>query len=59
VTKIAGSASGSESISQRHGPADPDPDPHQNVMDSCLTPGMCRKTSLKIAEYAQHITTLS
>ncbi len=35
--KIAGSgsASGSEfgSISQRHGSADPDPDPHQNVMD--------------------------
>jgi hypothetical protein len=26
-----GSASGS--ISQRHGSADPDPDPHQNVMD--------------------------
>jgi hypothetical protein len=26
-----GSASGSESISQRHGSADPDP--HQNVMD--------------------------
>ncbi len=30
-TKIAGS--GSESISQRHGSADPDPGPHQNVMD--------------------------
>jgi hypothetical protein len=27
----SGSASGSESISQRHGSADPDP--HQNVMD--------------------------
>ncbi len=25
--------SGSGSISQRHGSADPDPDPHQNVMD--------------------------
>jgi hypothetical protein len=25
--------SGSESISQRHGSADPDPDQHQNVMD--------------------------
>jgi hypothetical protein len=24
---------GSGSISQRHGSADPDPDPHQNVMD--------------------------
>ncbi len=24
---------GSESISQRHGSADPDPDPHQNVID--------------------------
>jgi hypothetical protein len=31
--KIAGSASGSESgsICQRHGSADPDPNPHQNV----------------------------
>ncbi len=29
MTKIAGSGS----ISQRHGSADPDPDPHQNVMD--------------------------
>ncbi len=33
MTKIAGSASGSGSISQRHGSADPDPDPPQNVMD--------------------------
>ncbi len=31
MTKIAGSGSGS--ISQRHGSADPDPNPHQNVMD--------------------------
>jgi hypothetical protein len=33
--KIEGSrsASGSGAISQRHGSADPDPDPHQNVMD--------------------------
>jgi hypothetical protein len=31
MTKIAGSGSQSRSISQRHGPADPDP--HQNVMD--------------------------
>jgi hypothetical protein len=31
MTKIAGSGSGS--ISQRHGSADRDPDPHQNVMD--------------------------
>ncbi len=29
--KIERSASGS--IGQRHGSADPDPDPHQNVMD--------------------------
>jgi hypothetical protein len=33
MTKIAGSGSESGSISQRHGTADPDPDPHQNVMD--------------------------
>ncbi len=26
-------SAGSESISQRHGSTDPDPDPHQNVMD--------------------------
>jgi hypothetical protein len=31
MTKIAGSGSGS--ISQRHGSADPNPDLHQNVMD--------------------------
>jgi hypothetical protein len=31
MLKIEGS--GSESISQRHGSANPDPDPHQNVMD--------------------------
>ena len=35
MTKIAGPGS----ISQRHGSADPDPDPHQNVMD----PERCRK----------------
>jgi hypothetical protein len=29
MTKIAGSGS----ISQRYGSADPDPDPHQNVME--------------------------
>ena len=33
MTKIAGSESTSRSISQRHGSSDPDPDPHQNVMD--------------------------
>jgi hypothetical protein len=29
----SGSASGSEFISQRHGSADPDPNPQKNVMD--------------------------
>jgi hypothetical protein len=33
MTKIAGSGSGSGSISQRHGSVYPDPDPHQNVMN--------------------------
>ncbi len=35
MTKSAGSGSksGSRSISQRHGSADSDPNPHQNVMD--------------------------
>jgi hypothetical protein len=33
MTKIAGSGSESGSISKRHGSADSDPDPHQNVMD--------------------------
>ncbi len=33
MTKIEGAESGSGSISQRHGSADPDPDPPQNVMD--------------------------
>jgi hypothetical protein len=32
MAKIAGSG-GIGSISQRHGSAGPDPDPHQNVMD--------------------------
>jgi hypothetical protein len=31
--EIAGSGSESGTISQRHGSADPDPSPHQNVMD--------------------------
>ncbi len=34
---------GSRSISQRHGSSDPDPDPHQNVMD----PEHCQKKSSK------------
>jgi hypothetical protein len=33
MTKVAGSGSESGFISQRHGFADPDPDPQQNVMD--------------------------
>ncbi len=33
MTKIGGSGPESGSISQRHGSADPDPDPHQNVMN--------------------------
>jgi hypothetical protein len=33
MMKIAGSGSESGSISQRHESADPNPDPHQNVMD--------------------------
>jgi hypothetical protein len=33
MMKIAGSGSEPGSINQRHGSADPDPDPHQIVMD--------------------------
>ncbi len=33
MKKKEGSGFESGSISQRHGSADPDPDPHQNVMD--------------------------
>jgi hypothetical protein len=33
MTKIAGFRSESGSISLRHGAANPDPDPYQNVMD--------------------------
>jgi hypothetical protein len=40
--KIDGSGSESGSISQRHESTDPDPDPHQNVMD----PQHCLKRSL-------------
>jgi hypothetical protein len=35
---------GSGSISQRHGSADPDPDPYQNVMD----PQHCQRVSLSL-----------
>ncbi len=46
MTKIAGSgfASGSGSISQRHG--SPDPDPHQNVMDPEHWKKLCPPSSL-------------
>ncbi len=47
MTKKAGSESGSESISQRHGSADPDPDPLQNVMD----PEHCNK----VFKYLPHL----
>jgi hypothetical protein len=33
ILKVNDKRAGSGSISQRHGSADPDPDPHQNVMD--------------------------
>ena len=33
MTKIVGSGSAFGSISQRHGSADQNPDPHKNVMD--------------------------
>ncbi len=33
MTKVGGSESKSGSITQRHGSMDPDPDPHQNVID--------------------------
>ena len=40
MTKIAGSGS----ISQRHGSSDPDPDPHQNVIDpDHCPPGVTRE----------------
>jgi hypothetical protein len=35
MTKIAGFGSESGAISQRHGYADPDPDPHKNVPEHC------------------------
>jgi hypothetical protein len=34
MTKTEGTGFRSGSICQRHGSADPDPDPHQNVMDT-------------------------
>jgi hypothetical protein len=43
MTKIAGSGS----ISQRHGSADPDPDPPQNVMD----PQHCFTVSFKVVDW--------
>jgi hypothetical protein len=53
MTKIAGSGS----ISQRHGSADQDPDPPQNVMDPqhCLRYGSVRTRNiyLKIDIYVQ------
>jgi hypothetical protein len=52
--KIEGSESGS--ISQRHGSADPDPDPHQNVMDPqhCLQAA----SSQRIQENSRQINDL-
>jgi hypothetical protein len=48
MTKIAGSGS----ISQRHGSADPDPDPPQNVMDPehCLRDGRDSSFTFEIGE---------
>jgi hypothetical protein len=48
MSKIEGS--GSESISQRHGSADPDPDPHQNVMDKKTAPSISQRKNKKIGE---------
>jgi hypothetical protein len=44
ILKVNDENSGSESgsISQRHGSADPEPDPHQNVMDQ----QHCKKQSV-------------
>jgi hypothetical protein len=38
MTEIAGSASGSGSISQRHGAADPDPDPDPDPAQNVMAP---------------------
>jgi hypothetical protein len=58
MTKIAGS--GSESISQRLGSRDPDPDPHQNVMDPlhCLeeVKNFFSATLLKCMYFERHQT---
>jgi hypothetical protein len=57
--KIEGSASGS--ISQRHGSADPDPDPHQNVMDPqhCLQVVVHTPSEVKTIALAQADTQVS
>jgi hypothetical protein len=52
MTKIAGSGSGS--ISQRHGSADPDPDQHQNVMDP---QHCCTVTGRWVAKLARLLAT--
>jgi hypothetical protein len=53
MMKIEGSGSGS--ISQRHGSVDPDPDPHQNVMDPqhCSTDD---KNHLSISQQMRKLT---
>ena len=55
MTKIAGSDSGT--ISQRHGSTDPDPDPHQNVMDPehCFEAKRAALIALKKARNALQI----
>ncbi len=44
LQKVIRTKTSSESISQRHGSADPDPDPdpHQNVMDPQHWPQVCK-----------------
>jgi hypothetical protein len=46
MKNIEGCGSASGSIGQRHGSADPDPDPHRNVMDPqhCFLPSFFRST---------------
>ncbi len=55
MTKIAGYVSGS--ISQRHGSADSDPDPHKNVMDPYPDPHQKCHGSRTLLYWIQHYFT--
>jgi hypothetical protein len=52
MVKIEGSGSGS--INRRHGSAEPDPDPHQNVMDPQTLQIIIEHSNVSHVRYGNH-----